>query len=47
MITDTVGQGGRNSLNDTMIVQRLLNEIDMPGVQQLVADGSPGARTIF
>ncbi|CAN7586432.1 TIGR02594 family protein [Acidovorax sp. LjRoot194] len=47
MITDTVGQGGRNSLNDTMIVQRLLNEIDMPGAQQLVADGSPGARTIF
>lgn len=47
MITDTVGQGGRNSLNDTMIVQRLLNEIDMPGSLQLVADGSPGARTIF
>lgn len=47
MITDTVGQGGRNALNDTMIVQRLLNQIDMPGSQQLVADGSPGVRTIF
>lgn len=47
MITDTVGQGGRNALNDTMIVQRLLNQIDIPGAQQLVADGSPGVRTIF
>ncbi len=46
MITDTVGQGGRNALNDTMIVQRLLNRVQLPGTQQLVADGSPGVRTI-
>lgn len=47
MITDTVGQGGRNALNDTRIVQRLLNQLEIPGAQQLVADGSPGVRTIF
>jgi uncharacterized protein (TIGR02594 family) len=47
VIKDTVGQGGRNALNDTMIVQRLLNQIDIPGAQQLVADGSPGVRTVF
>lgn len=47
MIADTVGQGGRNSRNDTLIVQRLLNQIDIPGAHQLVADGSPGVRTIF
>ena len=47
MITNTVGHRGRNGVNDTMIIQRLLNRVRIPGTQQLVADGSLGVRTIF
>ena len=47
MITSTVGHRGRNAVNDTMIIQRLLNRVRIPGTQQLVADGSLGVRTIF
>ena len=46
MIKNSVGRGGRNIPTDVRIVQQLLNKVEIPGADNLLADGNIGVRTI-